>query len=102
MKALALILTITAYTPLDGGGHGIGAMGHEVRPGLTCAVSRDLRHLLGREIHIDGVGWRFAQDLAAPGVRGTVDLCVGDEREAREWGRKTGTVTVANANLLKP
>jgi len=94
MKALALILTITAYTPLDGGGQGIGAMGHEVRPGLTCAVSRDMRHLLGTEIHVAGVGWRFVQDLTGPDARRTVDLCVDDEETAREWGRRERIVRV--------
>jgi 3D (Asp-Asp-Asp) domain-containing protein len=88
MKALALgILIVTAYTPNQGGGHGIGAMGHEVRPGLTAAVSRDLRHLMGQEIHLDGQWW-FVNDLTGPDARRTVDICVEDEATAREWGRQ--------------
>lgn len=96
MKALALgILIVTAYTPNQGGGHGIGAMGHEVRPGLTAAVSRDLRHLLGREIHVAG-HWRFVNDLMGPGVVRAVDLCVEDAATAREWGRRRGEVRVGD------
>lgn len=89
MKVILIgALLVTAYHPGEGGGGGVGALGHEVRPGLTCAVSRDLRHLLGREIHIDGVGWRFAQDLMGPGITRAVDLCVTGEEEAGAWGRR--------------
>lgn len=94
MKALAMLLVITAYTPDQGGGHGIGAMGHEVRPGLTAAVSRDMSHLLGKEIHVEGVGWVFVQDTTGPDARRTVDLCVEDEATAREWGRRERIVRV--------
>lgn len=95
MKALALgLLMITAYHPGQGGSNGIGAMGHEVRPGLTAAVSRDMRDLLGQEIHVDGVGWVFIQDLTGPDARRTIDLCVEDEATAREWGRRERVVRV--------
>lgn len=94
MKAIALgLLVVTAYAPNQGGGHGIGAMGHEVRPGLTCAVSRDLRHLLGREVHVAGE-WYFVNDLMGPGIERAVDLCVRGAREARAWGRRRGEVRV--------
>jgi 3D (Asp-Asp-Asp) domain-containing protein len=94
MKALALgLLIVTAYHPGEGGGHGIGAMGHEVRPGLTAAVSRDLQHLMGQEIHVNGKWW-FVNDLTGPDARRTVDLCVEDEATAREWGRRERIVRV--------
>ena len=99
MKSLVLgILLITAYHPGEGGGNGIGALGHEVRPGFTCAVSRDLRHLLGQELYIEGVGWRFAQDLMGPGITRAIDLCVLNEKEAKTWGRKQLTVKAEEVN----
>lgn len=98
MKALALILTITAYTPMDGGGQGIGAMGHPVRPGLTAAVSRDLRHLLGKEIYIKELGqFRFVNDLMHERWKMKVDIVLEDRADCVVFGVKKSIVEVVDA-----
>lgn len=83
---LTLFVTASAYTPYEPGQNGIGALGQSVIPQLTIAVSRDLRHLLRRWVHIEGVGVRYVNDVMAERWRNKVDLCVEDESEADSWG----------------
>lgn len=90
MKAASLVLighlTITAYVPAQP----YGAMGeyYPVRPGKTCAVSQDLRHLLGKEIHIDGHGWAYVNDVMPRQWRRKVDLAVDSTEDAKGHGRR--------------
>ncbi len=82
----ALLVTASAYTPYERGQDGIGAMGERVLPGKTAAVSRDLRHLLGKWVSVEGVGRRYVNDVMAKRWKRKIDLCVGGEKKAREWG----------------
>ena len=89
-----LLVTASAYTPSRGEGGPMAADGCRVTPGHSLAVSRDLRHLLGRWLHIDGVGWRLAHDLMNQRHRMSVDVAVKDKTVAREFGRQKVEVRV--------
>jgi hypothetical protein len=80
MAALTIAVSVTGYVP----SHDVGAMMLPVLPGTTCAVSRDLKHLKGRWIHIEGYGLRFVNDFTRRGLKHRIDLCVVDEAEARD------------------
>jgi 3D (Asp-Asp-Asp) domain-containing protein len=88
----ALLVTASAYTPCPTEGGPMAADGCRVVPGRSLAVSRDLRHLLGRWLHIEGVGWRLAHDLMGARARMAVDVAVRDRNSAREFGRQRVTV----------
>jgi len=95
-SSLPLKVDVSAYWPSPECGEGdwtVGAMGTEIRPGKTCAVSRDLRHLLGTEIYIEGVGWRFVNDLMHKRWTKKIDLCVKSKKRAYEWGVRKKTIT---------
>lgn len=56
--------------------------------GGTCAVSRDLMHWLGGRIYIEGVGVRRVNDLMNARFERSVDIFVGDVKQAKEFGRQ--------------
>jgi len=58
-------------------------------PGWTCAVSQDLIHWLGGRIYIQGIGVRKVNDLMNKKYEKSIDLCVGNKKQARRFGRKT-------------
>ena len=89
-----LIVSASAYTPSRCEGGPMAADGTTVRPGATCAVSRDQRHLLGKHIHIEGVGRRLVNDLMAARWRQAIDVAVPSKRAANEFGRQKVTVRV--------
>lgn len=90
----ALLVTASAYTPSRCEGGPMAADGTTVRPGATCAVSVDLRHLLGRMIHIEGVGPRLVNDVMHRRWRQAIDVAVPSKRAANAFGRQTVTVRV--------
>ena len=90
----ALLVTASAYTPSKCEGGPLAADGCRVVAGHSLAVSRDLKHLLGRWLHIEGVGWRLAHDTMAARHRMRVDVAVKDKHVAREFGRQKVTVRV--------
>lgn len=57
--------------------------------GKTCAVSRDLKHLMGRTIYVEGVGHRTVNDLMRKDKRRTIDIAVKTKRQAILFGRKS-------------
>ena len=85
---VTFMVTASAYTPSRCEGGPVAADGCKVTPGRSVAVSRDLRHLLGRWLHIEGVDWRLAHDLMGRGARMAVDVAVKDKRAALEYGRQ--------------
>ena len=89
-----IMVTASAYTPSRCEGGPMAADGTAVRPGATCAVSVDLRHLLGRMIHIEGVGPRRVNDVMHQRHRMSVDVAVKDYNSAREFGRQKVEVRV--------
>lgn len=90
MKTAILLLSVTAYVPAND----IGSMMQPVLPGLTCGVSRDMKHLRGTWINVEGHGVRYVNDLCAKHIKNTIDLAVVDRQEAREVGRTLRTVRV--------
>jgi len=60
--------------------------------GWTAAVSPDLIGWLGGRIYIEGVGVRRVNDIMKNLHRKSVDLYAGNERAAKEFGRKQSTV----------
>ncbi len=83
----ALLVTASAYTPYERGQDGIGAMGERVLPGKTAAVSRDLRHLLGKWVSVKR-RQEIRQRCDGEEVKRKMIWCVGGEKKAREWGRQ--------------
>ena len=57
-------------------------------PGRTAAVSRDMRHLIGKRIHIKGVGWRVVESVTHRKLRRTIDVLVASSAKAKKFGRK--------------
>jgi len=56
------------------------------KPGWTAAVSRDMVHLLGKKIYVEGLGVRVVNDIMAEDKKMAVDLCVGTVKEAAKVG----------------
>ena len=83
-----LIVSASAYTPSRCEGGPMAADGCRVVPNYSVALSRDLRHLLGRWLHIEGVGWRLAHDLMGARARQAIDVAVPSKHVAREFGRQ--------------
>lgn len=90
----ALLVTASAYTPMECGNNGITADGTMAKAGCTVAVSRDLRHLMGKTIHIEGVGKRKVNDIMAKRWKQAIDVVVPSARAAREFGRRKVAVEV--------
>lgn len=88
------MVTASAYTPHPSEGGRIAADGRPAIAGRTCAVSRDLKHLLGKWLHIEGVGKRLAHDTMAARHKRSVDVCMSRKEDAREFGRRSVTVNV--------
>lgn len=91
---VTFMVTASAYTPSRCEGGHLAADGCKVTPGRSVAVSRDLRHLLGKWLHIEGVGWRLAHDLMGPMWRQAIDEAVPNKKAANEYGRQKVKVKV--------
>lgn len=70
------------------------ALMQEPVSGWTVAVSRDLIHLLGKRIYIEGIGVRYVNDLMNPRFKNTIDILMPNVRTAREFGVKRGVRVV--------
>jgi len=90
-------LTITAYTASVrecGKSDGITATLEHVQPGISAAVSRDLKHLLGKHVYIVGVGRRYVNDLMAEDIRNSIDLNMKYVNNAIKFGKEQHRVLV--------
>ena len=88
-------LTATAYNATEdqcGSRKGVTATGTKVHQGRTVAVSRDLRHLLGRSVRIESEGQDYGvfvvEDLMAAGKTRQVDIYMNKEQDAQEFGHR--------------
>lgn len=75
------------------------ALGSNIRPGGTAAVSRNCSHLLGKKVYIDQHGLYDVNDLTAEWIGNkfdgcTVDLARATEEEASKVGNATKQVTI--------
>ena len=91
IPAHALMVKVTAFVAR---GHEQTSFGTRPIPGYTVAVSRDLRHLVGRKIYIKGIGSRYVESVTHKRLRKTVDLLVSSLSEAKRFGRKDARVRV--------
>ena len=89
----ALVVTASAYTPHVSQGGALAADGTKVRPGYTCAVSRDLKHLMGKTIYVQGVGLRYVNDTMHARWRRAIDVCVPTSKDAATFGRQQLKIT---------
>ena len=91
---MSVPVTVTGYVPGHAGNGHVGAMGSPVVPGMTCAVSRDLSHLKGRWIHVEGHGVRLVNDVTNKRFKRRVDLAMRSVKDAREHGKQTSKLRV--------
>ena len=70
----------------------------DAKPGWTIATSRDNLFLLGKKVFILGIGVREVTDLMAEGITNTVDICVGTEEEAIQFGRQNIRLVILRRN----
>lgn len=94
-----LSLRITAYTPskdeTNDDPNNTAIMERPI-PGRTCAVSRDLLHLLGKDIYIEDFGVRRVNDLMNARYEKSIDLLVGNKSYAKQIGIQEKEVVVIN------
>jgi 3D (Asp-Asp-Asp) domain-containing protein len=64
------------------------------KAGKTAAVSPDLSYLLGKKVYIAGHGVKVINDLTAVGIENTVDLLVGNKKQAKDIGRSMRKVVI--------
>ena len=82
------MVTASAYTPFECGNGGVASDGSKAVAGCTVAVSRDLKHLIGKTIHIEGIGKRRVNDLMHKRWKCSVDICVPNAKAANAFGRQ--------------
>lgn len=76
-----------------------GAIGKNIVPGGTAAVSRNCAHLLGKKIYVDQHGVYEVNDLTAKWIQDkfngcTVDLARASEEDAQKVGNHQRKVVV--------
>ncbi|HWR38815.1 MAG TPA: 3D domain-containing protein [Patescibacteria group bacterium] len=82
----------TAYTPDDGGGHGITASGVPAHRGVVAVDPQVIP--LGTRLYVSGYGLALAADTGGA-IRGErIDLCVESYGEAAHYGRRDVRVYV--------
>jgi len=87
----SLICFITAYTnsikETNSDNQNTATMEKPIA-GWSCAVSRDLIHWLGGRIYIKGIGVRYVNDLMNKRFEKSIDLFMGEVKQAKEFGRQ--------------
>ena len=82
----------TAYTPDDGGGHGITASGIPARRGVVAVDPRVIP--LGTRLYVSGYGLALAADTGGAIQGERIDLCMEGRGEASRYGRQDVKVYV--------
>lgn len=62
--------------------------------GHTVAVSRDMKHLLGKRIYIQGHGIRTVESLTHKKLRRTIDVYVASNKIAMKIGKSKKKIIV--------
>lgn len=63
------------------------ALGEVPVPGITVAVSRDMKSWLGHWVWIEGIGMRKCTDLMDERFKNSMDVLFHDGVQALKWGR---------------
>ena len=63
-------------------------------PGRTVAVSRDLKHLLGKKVYLKDFGVRIIEDLMAPSKKQAIDILFAKRSTALDFGKKDMTLII--------
>lgn len=95
--AKELTMTVTAFTlshKETGGRTQKTALMTKPIPGWSVAVSRDKIGMLGRKVYIDGIGVRRIDSLTSKKLKNTVDVLVGNKKEARKMGKSKRLVVI--------
>lgn len=67
----------------------INALGVKPKPGISIAVSRDLKNqLFGKLVYIENMGLRRVDDLMNVRHKNSIDLLMEDNKFAKNWGVK--------------
>lgn len=92
-------VTITAYSPrakeTDSTPNQTALMTKPI-PGGTCAVSRDLIHLLGKKIYVEGYGVFVVTDVMNKRWEYRIDLCMNTQA-AIKFGKQEANVVLLDA-----
>ena len=81
----ALLVTATAYSV-----SGITATGTRTRPGII-AVSRDMRHVVGQKVVVQGKQYRVA-DIMHQRFRQRIDIYMASRTDAKNFGKRKVTI----------
>ncbi|MCX7780875.1 MAG: 3D domain-containing protein [Negativicutes bacterium] len=81
-----MLMEATAYLPTDGEPHGLTFSGIPARRGLVAVDPRVIP--LGTRLYIPGYGLALAADTGGAIIGNKIDLCVEDEHEAWNFGRR--------------
>jgi len=86
-----ITVTITCYTPSKDETDdtpNLTAIMEKPIPFRTCAVSRDLKYLLGKYIYIEGFGILRVNDLMNKRFRKSVDIVFDNKKRCFEFGKR--------------
>jgi len=68
--------------------------------GRDIAVSRDLIHLLGKWVYIEGFGVKYVADVMNERYAKTVDILIGNKKHALKLGRIKNVKLIVLTNYL--
>ena len=90
----------SAYTndPHENCGKGITYTGTKATPGRTVAVSHDLKHLMGKWIYVQGLGYRKVEDLMPANRKQSLDIVVNNKKEAYNFGIRNVKISLIAKN----
>lgn len=69
-------------------------LGEKCIPGKTAGVSKDLKHLMGKKIYIEGFGVRHVTDLTHDRIKNRIDLAIDKNKNATELGVKKNRMII--------
>ena len=70
------------------------AIMRKATPGRTVAVSRDLKHLLGKRVYIKNLGVRVIEDLMSTSKKKSIDILFHNRKTALSFGKRNLNIVV--------
>lgn len=96
VRGYAMTVVATAYTPFEPGmtsGTGLAYDGRPAVPYKTAAVDPKVIPL-GSRVWVPGIGWCLAHDTGNLIQGHIIDVCLAEEAEMLEWGRRSVEIVV--------